>query len=512
MSNNANSDNDAQPLLKKEDDKIDPEIEDKPIVHTESPERDFQIGILLEDNNLNLPEIVNYGKVITFPRARTSTTSTESTYARMLYYFGLKSLQQVPSHDGQLRTERNFLKKEFNSELNSWLIQQKQKSPAIMSIARQISRNQQASGTHSDELTSAEAEAGVFALLHEIGDTYHYTENGLYVEDEPILSRQLLRGEAVDDSLSGICPTDDIHLSRITQRVLRELLKSLEDIEVKKKWQREIQSEGTRSALPQHLNPIPEVNESTAASIPRGLQPESLDLSPRDSTLRNVPPEAFLLRHMDKCPMLRVPEDPVEAANTQPVIPMVSVDYGGQLGQWDSKATNNDRLGVLPAAWEKGAKKNIRVIFRLHVHQIVLTDHAMMSDEERLAIELKNSFVQYRNLFEQKLPEFFMYRLSTLIEQLSAEAKNAVDAAGSSSIDEYKLTRLYNELIETLPAMSDFSEELKKLTISLYKCWTDIRRIRLQQKAVLTPVVLSIRKVRSNLLDGENGDELSLHS
>ena len=96
-----------------------------------------------------------------------------------------------------------------------------------------------------------------------------------------------------------------------------------------------------------------------------------------------------------------------------------------------------------------------------------------------------------------------MYRLSSLIEQLSEEISKAEKIADSAtnSFDTYDMERIYNDLIETLPAMRDFSEELKNLTITLFKCWTDLRRIRLQQRATLTPINVTVRKVRSNLVE-----------
>ena len=476
-------------------------VEESPIIHTNIPEQDFVIGILPEDNDLNAPRIVNYGKVIVQPQVQSkygSTLSVSHLLSCLYSLFYTNAAVKVPTREDTVRNEKEFLKKYFNNDVNRWLFQQKQKNPTLVAISQEIVRRQRRSGTHSDELTSADAEASVFALLHELQDDDSYVENGLYLEDEPFLCRQLLKGEMVEESLAEICSSEDIRLSRVTQRLLRELLKSLEDIEVRTKWAKENNSllpRNTTTSKP--LNTIPELSRIDRMDSSAADENNSAAAQPF------VPPESFLLRHIDKCPILRLPENPVETTDTQPMIPLLSVNYGGKLGQWGPDATSNNRLGFMPAAWEKGTKKNIRVIFRLHIHQLVLTDHVMMTEEERIAMELKNSFVQYRNLFEQKLPEYFMYRLSSLIEQLSEEIYKAEKIADSAtnSFDTYDMERIYNDLIETLPAMRDFSEELKKLTITLYKCWTDLRRIRLQQRATLTPINVTVRKVRSNLVE-----------
>ena len=492
----------TQSLLKREEKEglQQENMEESPIVHTNIPEQDFIIGILPEDNDLNAPKIVNYGPVTVQPRVRSKsdfTSSVSQLLSSLSSLFYSNTVMKVPTREETVRKETEFLKKDFNNDVNRWLFQQKQKTPALIAISEEIIRRQRSSGTHSNELTSADAEASVFALLHDSQDNDSYVENGLYVEDESFLCRQLLKGEMVDESIAELCSSEDIRLSRVTQRLLRELLKSLEDIEVRTKWANE------NNSLITHKT-------TTLKTIPELSRIERMGSSAADenasSALTLIPVESFLLRHLDKCPLLRLPENPVDTTETQPMLPPLSVNYGGKLGQWGSDATSNDRLGFMPAAWEKGTKKNIRVIFRLHIHQLVLTDHVMMTEEERVAMELKNSFVQYRNLFEQKLPEYFMYRLSSLIEQLSEEISKAEKVSGSStnSYDSFDLQRLYNDLIETLPAMRDFSEELKKLTITLYKCWTDLRRIRLQQRATFTPVRVTVRKIRSNLVDASS--------
>ena len=127
----------------------------------------------------------------------------------------------------------------------------------------------------------------------------------------------------------------------------------------------------------------------------------------------------------------------------------------------------------------------------------------MMTDEEHKAIELKNSYSQYRNLFEQKLAEHYMYRMDSLIEQLREELILAKAVKDLHDYDPFTMQRVYNDVLETLPAMSEFSEDLKQLTVSIYKCWTDIRRVRLRQSAIFTPVNLIVKKVQSNLINDE---------
>lgn len=462
-----------------------------PILQMDLPDLEFFLPIYLADESSHAPEIKNYGKVIVFPASLSPAAALCRSSSRRTLPLRL----DVPRNEGQ------FLRKALTSEVHNWILQQKQTSDKMLAIATLLDKRQEASGTFSEDMDTAYTEAGVFSLLHELDVHEHYTENGLFVEDEPILSRLFLEGEAVEPTIREICGSGDVLLSRATQRVLRELVRNMDDIAVRTKWKEELERHKNSKAPGHALKSIPEMNESRDDKAPPALH-EATGVDQPTASTNGIPAEAFLIRHLGNCPMMRVVESPVDSWSAQPSIPPASIAYGGQLGQWSSHSTASDRLGGLPPSWEKGAKKNIRVVFRLHIHQLVFTEYHMMPEEERLAQDLKGRFIRYRNLLEQKMPEYFMFRASALMDEFAREVSTAM-AAPLEDLDTYTLQQLLTDVLETLPAMSEFSESLKALTLSIYHTWTEIRKVRLRQSAVLTPLKVTVRKVRSNLLVSE---------
>ena len=232
-------------------------------------------------------------------------------------------------------------------------------------------------------------------------------------------------------------------------------------------------------------------------------------IAPRKGAMLNaqkiteVPPEARLLLHLDHSPMLQVIQNPVISCATQPSIPPTVLSYGGQLGQWGADHNPVERLGALPLGWS-GRKGGQRSIFRLHLHQVVFNDHPLLSQEERRLVHLKETYAQYRSLFEQKVLEYLTQRLMALTTQLI----NLVEVPRNDYNEDelFSLRGIYRDVIETLPALNELNYAVDNLTTNIYEGWRELLEIRRRQSCTNTTADLSVRRVKSSLLGDDSPD------
>jgi hypothetical protein len=287
--------------------------------------------------------------------------------------------------------------------------------------------------------------------------------DGIYNDNPPLLASILLDSEHVPVSIAQMSAAN-LQLSRATQRILRDLLGGIQAQSVRKKWV--------------------EMNRKPS-------KPEEPKKRP------DVPGEVHLLQQLSSAPVLQIIENPVTGGNTQPLVPKSSLSFGGQLGQWGNEGSLADKFGALPRGWS-GRRGGQRAKFKLHIHQLLITDHPLMSYEERQLIRLKEIYAQYRSLFEQKILEFLTQRLLALTTEL--EQAVGPRAGTHRELNEEELLSLkgvYRDLVETLPALNKLNEAVDSLSSNVYEGWREIQDLRLRAGFSRTAAELTVRKVKS---------------
>ena len=384
--------------------------------------------------------------------------------------------------------ERDFIEMDWNHELTRWVGSQSVDSQELRAFHDQLMDRETAAISSSSTTTTSAASSAAAAASDR--------RDGIYRPAVPPLAKMLLEGESVPREIAKFS-APNLDLSRVTQRLLRDVKGSIESGNTRRLWQSMV-------ADPTHQHPS--------------------DVRPA------VPGEVHLLKCLSNAPMLRVIEDPTIGTSAQPLFPAAAVSYGGQIGHWSAEASSSDRVGALPKGWSArrggGGGGGQRATFRLHLHQLMLTDHPLMSAEERRLADLKIVYAQYRALFEQKTLEYLTQRLLALITELAStvsslkndnndddgggkmEVQSADDQLSQQAAEVSALRGIYRDLIETIPALNELNSAMDSLSASVYAGWRDIQLLRRSNSDICnTGAVLSVRKVNSNLAaPGGEGD------
>jgi hypothetical protein len=376
--------------------------------------------------------------------------------------------------------ERDFVEMDWNHELTQWVASQSVESQELRLFHDQlIDRDANSSSTTAATASSSDR------------------RDGIYRPAVPPLAKMLLEGEQVPLEIANFSARN-LDLSRVTQRLLRDVKGRIESGGTRRLWQ---------SMIPGLSRPR-EGDTSITALLDDPSHQHQL------SAVRSaVPGEVHLLKCLSTAPMLRVIEDPYIGTSAQPQFPAAAVSYGGQIGHWAAEASSSDRVGALPKGWSaRRGGGGQRATFRLHLHQLLLTDHPLMSAEERRFADLKIVYAQYRALFEQKTLEYLTQRLLALISELanSVSSLNDYQMEGFQSLDDQRgsyqaaevsaLRGIYRDLIETIPALNELNSAMDSLSASVYAGWRDIQLIRRSNSDICnTGAVLTVRKVNSNL-------------
>jgi len=221
-----------------------------------------------------------------------------------------------------------------------------------------------------------------------------------------------------------------------------------------------------------------------------------------------VPPEVHLLTQLSSAPVLQIIENPVLGGTTQPLVPKPALLFGGQIPQYGSDCTSTDRVGPLPRGWS-GRRGGQRAKFKLHLYQLMFTEHPLISAEERQLVHLKALYAQYRSLFEQKILEYLTQRLlslTTILHNLLGTASvgnHDVNSSTEKIFAEEELLLLkgvYRDLIETLPALNKLNDAVDSLSSAVYEGWREIQDFRLRTGVTHTTAELTVRRVNSNLV------------
>ena len=326
-------------------------------------------------------------------------------------------------------------------------------------------------------------------------------DDGLFVGQSPVLAALLLKGEPLASPAvaEGVTINPQLNLARVTQRTLRDLQRAVESQRVRQEWAR------LQSA--------------------RGGSPRPRDAPPSTDTSSDPPTApARLLQQLSIGPMTQIIEDPLDVQTSQPVLPEVDASYGGKLGNWSASATLKERLGVIPG---ERSHRVSRSVLRVHVHQLTLLDHPLVSVEERQAAQLKSSFAVYRSLMEQQTLPYLSSRLVALrleLQRLMAGYDQVARAGGAGGEakagpaqdddDEevqaliVKISATFADVTETLPALSELRAAVDSLTSGLYEQWTGLQRTRKDQGGFSsTKASLLARRIARGGERDDQGDE-----
>lgn len=285
--------------------------------------------------------------------------------------------------------------------------------------------------------------------------------DGIYQDVTPILIPILLSGELVAPNIASLTGRN-IALSRATQRILR-------DIKTESRQEEEIRiGQGGGNTLN---------NSESILSVHSNLL-RFLDLQENE-------------------PILRVISNPLDYSYRQIVLPDTNKLYGGQLGQWSTESTPVQRLGPLPGSYQHQGG-GLGSILKVFLFQMVVSDHPYMNAEERHFSSIKDTFNQYCSIFEQKAIEHLAFQTQRLVFELNEFL--ILSSSKTLSDEEYgQMQRCYEDIVEMVPALSEISQNIHGLTLTLYKEWKDIKEIRRRQSYISTPAVMKVRKLRSNL-------------
>mgnify|MGYP005992880053 CR=1 FL=1 len=398
----------------------------------------------------------------------------------------------ISEHQGIMHHERDFLTSKDNFSLFRWADNQKITSPDLLAIHELTEAMKERSTSAAADTTTTGTGAGGYHThtQRRAAEDDHWAEtdtlfdakdtriDGLYNDNPPLLANILLDAEQVPVSIAQISAAN-LQLSRATQRILRDLLGGIRAQQLRKKW---IEMNGKSSG--------------------KGSQSTSMLKSEKEKEgvkRLDVPGEVHLLQQLGTAPVLQIIENPIAGGNTQPQLPKPHLTCGGQLSQWGSEGTTTDRTGALPRGWT-GNRGGQRAKFKLHLHQLLLSDHPLMSFEERQLVQLKAIYTQYRSLFEQKILEFLTQRLLVLTSELATAVSAQYYDKEYTEEEIQALRGTYRDLVETIPALVELNEAVDTLSSRVYEGWREIQELRLRSGVHRTTAELTVRKVKSKLL------------
>lgn len=294
--------------------------------------------------------------------------------------------------------------------------------------------------------------------------------DGLFVDDLPILTPILLDGEQVNPQLSSYAHTG-LKLSRITQRILREIKSVTQDLEKDREFLKD--SNGGVSPNDDH----------------EWLQPYLHKLKSLQKYLSNT--------HSDS-PSLKLDSNILNENFSRIIFPYPSKSFGGEIGFWSKDTNLIQRYGPLPGSFQHHLTRG--TLFKCFLHHIVLAEHPLMNAEERHSAYLKELFSQYCSMFQQKTLEFMAQRIQTLCLQMSECLSGpSFDPNYQFSDEEFQEFELcYQDLVYFLPSLNELTRHTHAITSNLYNAWKDMKEIRRRQTFNTTPLSIKIKRMRSN--------------
>eukprot|EP01038_Epipyxis_sp_PR26KG_P007416 gene7416-10108_t len=305
-------------------------------------------------------------------------------------------------------------------------------------------------------------------LLH--GEPTQRTKPITKLENVPMSS---LLSKRIASHFSESCCGSNISMSRITRRLLHELKHNIIEEQAKIKYQK--------------LN-----NQSNEAKSDIDSVNKNNDTISSNHQL----PALSFLDYMNEHFIYEVIENPNDFSLSQPVVPAISKTYGQQIG---NLLSTTDRTGPPPRGWETIKSKKQRSTLRIYIHQLMLSNHPFISPEERLFIDIKQYYSQYKSLFEQQTFEYLMIRLSSLIKKLQMMVNRFPDLSLLSKDDYSDMRSNYKDLIETIPALNEFTVAVRNMTNIMLQKWQELKSLRQRQGFNNTMADITVFILRSNL-------------
>lgn len=285
--------------------------------------------------------------------------------------------------------------------------------------------------------------------------------DGIYNGRGPVLKDILLHGVNVSEKLREFLPTNQMRLSRITQRILTELKVSIEE----ERRYRQLLDSSSISRL---------------------------------SALN-------LLNRSHVGPIFRLYENPLDMRLTQPCLHDPHPSYGGEIGNWRDDVAESIRLGNFIPKRNDGKKK--RALLNIHLYQMNILEHPLMISEERYKLSLDGIYCQYKALLDEHVFAYLSYRLEALLSEyqmLHTSLQHLLRNYQAETDEEeaiQKLLRLktvHNDLIESIQTTADALNSFNILSKNLYDTWRKIQDIRRQQGFISTRTQLKARRTSSN--------------
>jgi len=300
-------------------------------------------------------------------------------------------------------------------------------------------------------------------LKVEEGDNNEYSEvedirgsyfDGVQLKQTPPMLQLYLTGESSSDVING---NNNARLSRLTQRLLRELYMVTDDIKLRK------------------------------------------HVFDRNNNDEQAPGVTSLLRSSQLGNIVHVETDPATQSLNMLAMPESSESVGGVLGNWSEEDRKDEGLG--PHILLDGAdhKSNLKAL-DIRINGVLINDHPLFLDEERIYAKLKTLHSQYSLLFEHRATIYLSYRLYAAILEL----KKAVEILETCepedftfTYDEYShtLSASYEEIIQVLPALHDVKKTMDTLGSSIYTTWKELKAARTKQTFTCTRGQISVRRM-----------------
>lgn len=327
--------------------------------------------------------------------------------------------------------------------------------------------------------------------------------NGIFLEMKPLLIDSLLKPYrntlelplTLDNnnitSSSALDPNQlfhdlsNIQLSNVTCRYFREYCNSFKYHENKSKWMEMTSNNDNKQVY--------------KPSLPSFLEYLHLTVTPRRLTSEYQTGRLY-------GPVLQVIEDPTRSYHSQPLHPMISLAYGGEIGNWSENTPDMTRLGhYLPRDVKN--KVNKRIIMRLHLHQFNVLQHPLFIDEDRVYSSLSQVFSQYKTILEEHVFTYLISRCKTQIDEFfkSFQVLKAIsinNRQSSLDYDVYELIENTKELIKqitlTIIELDEGFQSFQTISTEVYRQWRQLQDIRQRQGFISTKGRLTVKRIKKN--------------
>jgi hypothetical protein len=313
---------------------------------------------------------------------------------------------------------------------------------------------------------------------------------GLFVGRMALLASQLMAGEEVGARIADMV-SKNVRLARVSQRILRDVLATIGSKKVRSAW-----AEMANKDL------------SRADEIDRGLPSmmRAINFVPSTSVSNNPSVSS------GSALIMKTFEDIVDEDLYEPVLPVgdsgIAEEGEGSLArntlgdirerQFSALAKRSEVLGHVPSvsvSGSDGKKHKKRNTLVVHLQTVNITHHPLMSQEDTLYVQLKRIYSTYRVLFEQQTTGYLVYRLHSLLAELSRIADGIPDFNELSTNDVKSIRNLLFDIMETLPTLFKLRDSIADFTGKLYDTWLQIKALRSRQGFVSTRALLTGRPI-----------------